>query len=212
MDRIKVLIVDDHAVLRHGVRALLARKPDITVVGEAESGEQALEEVKRVQPDVILMDITMPGMGGLEATKRIKALRPETRILVLTQHEDVQFVVPLLQAGAAGYILKKAGGPELVAAIRTVYQEGGFMQPSVAHALANQLSHGEDKDELHLTKREQEVLTLIAEGLTSREIGDTLCLSEKTVVAYRTSLMEKLNVHNTAELVRYAIREGLVKA
>ncbi len=211
MERIKVLIVDDHAVLRHGVRALLSRKPDLAVVGEAGNGQEAIEEVKRIRPDVILMDITMPVMDGLEATRRIKAIAPEARILVLTQHEDPEFAVPLLQAGASGYILKKAGGAELVAAIRTVFSEGAFLQPSVTYALVNQMNRGEQSPGPQLTGREKEVLKLIAEGLTSREIGDTLSLSEKTVVAHRTNLMEKLNIHNTAELVRYAIREGLVK-
>lgn len=211
MDRIKVLIVDDHAMVRQGIRALLARKADITVVGEAGSGEEALEEVKRTHPDVVLMDITMPGMDGLEATRRIKAMAPETRILVLTQHEDAEFVVPLLQVGASGYILKKAGGAELVSAIRAVYSEGAFLEPRVARALVNQMSQEGQGAEPRLTAREKQVLKLIAEGLTSREIADVLSLSEKTVIAHRTNLMEKLKVHNAAELVRYAIREGYVK-
>ncbi len=211
MDRIKVLIVDDHAVLRHGVRALLARKSDIVVVGEAGNGAEAIEEFKRTRPDVVLMDITMPVMDGLEATRQIKALAPETRILVLTQHEDAEFALPLLQAGAAGYILKKAGGSELVNAIRTVFSEGAFLQPSVTHALVNHMSRDPEESGARLTGRESEVLKLIAEGLTSREIADTLHVSEKTVIAHRTNMMEKLDIHNVAELVRYAIRAGLVK-
>ncbi len=153
----------------------------------------------------------MPVMDGLEATRRIKAIAPKTRILVLTQHEDAEFVVPLLQAGAAGYILKKAGGAELVTAIRTVFGEGAFLQPSVTQTLVHHLREDEQESQVVLTGREKEVLGLIAEGLTSREIAERLCLSEKTVIAHRTNLMEKLDVHSTAELVRYAIREGFVK-
>ncbi len=211
MDPIRILVVDDHAVLREGICALLVQHEDLSVVGEACNGEQALEQVDALKPDVILMDITMPGMDGLEATREIKARRPETRILVLTQHENKEYVLPLLQAGAAGYILKKAGGAELVNAIRAVFSEGAFLHPSAARAVVNQVSHPQDTRRPHLTEREKQVLTMIAEGLTSREIANRLCLSEKTVVVHRNNIMEKLNLHNSVELARYAIREGLIK-
>jgi two-component system response regulator NreC len=206
------MIVDDHAVLREGIRALLARQPDMTVVGMAESGAEGIELARTCKPDVILMDISMPGMDGLEATRQIRAHDPQARILVLTQHEDEELIVPLLQAGAAGYIFKRAGGAELVGAIRAVHSEGAFLHPRVARLLMNQVSRVEDPAEPHLTEREKQVLTLIAEGLTGREIAEKLSLSEKTVIAHRTSIMDKLNLHHVADLVRYAIREGLVEA
>lgn len=211
MTRIRVMVVDDHAVLREGIRALLAKQPDITVVGQASNGAEAVEQAQALKPHVILMDISMPGIDGLEATRRIKARDPDVRILVLTQHEDEELIVPLLQAGAAGYIFKRAGGAELIGAIRTVYSEGAFLHPHVARLLMHQVRRGEDSPGPQLTEREREVLTLIAEGLTGREIAEKLCLSEKTVMAHRTSLMEKLNLHHLADLVRYAIRQGLVK-
>lgn len=208
---IRVLVADDHAVLREGICALLANQADITVVGQASNGAEAVEQAQALKPDVILMDISMPGMDGMEATRRIKAKTPEARILVLTQHEDEELIVPMLQAGAAGYIFKRAGGGELVDAIRAVQREGAYIHPRVARALMNQVSRAEGSSEPHLTEREKQVLTLIAQGLTGREIAEELSLSEKTVVAHRTSIMEKLDLHNTADLVRYAIREGLVK-
>lgn len=211
MTQIRVLVVDDHAVLREGIRALLAKQSDITVVGEAGSGAEAVEQAQALKPDVILMDISMPGIDGMEATRRIKAHTPAARILVLTQHEDEELIVPMLQAGAAGYIFKRAGGAELVDAIRAVQHEGAYIHPRVARALMHQVSRVEEPSEPHLSEREKEVLTLIAQGLTGREIAEKLCLSEKTVVAHRTSIMEKLDLHHIADLVRYAIREGLVK-
>lgn len=211
MTQIRVLVADDHAVLREGICALLANQADITVVGQASNGAEAVEQAHALKPDVILMDISMPGMDGMEATRYIKAKTPEARILVLTQHEDEALIVPMLQAGAAGYIFKRAGGAELVDAIRAVQREGAYIHPRVARALMNQVSRAEGSSEPHLSEREKQVLTLIAQGLTGREIAEELSLSEKTVVAHRTSIMEKLDLHNTADLVRYAIREGLVK-
>jgi DNA-binding NarL/FixJ family response regulator len=211
MEAIRILVVDDHAVLREGICALLVQQKDMQVVGEASNGVEALEQVERLKPDVALMDITMPRMDGLEATRLIRGRWPETRILVLTQHENKEYVLPLLQAGAAGYILKKAGGAELVNAIRAVYTDGAFLHPSAARAVVNQVSQTADTRRPHLTEREKQVLILVAEGLTSREIAHQLRLSEKTVVVHRNNIMEKLNLHNSVELVRYAIREGLVK-
>ncbi|MBI4787725.1 MAG: response regulator transcription factor [Chloroflexi bacterium] len=207
---IRVLVVDDHAVLREGICMLLGQHADLQVVGEARNGVEALDQVAALAPDVVLMDITMPQMDGLEATRQIKAHHPQVRVLVLTQHENKEYVLPLLQAGAAGYVLKKAGGNELVQAIRAVATEGAFLHPSVARAVMNQASQRVN-GQPHLTEREKEVLILVAEGLSSREIATKLCLSEKTILAHRTNIMEKLNIHNRAELVRYAIREGLVK-
>ncbi len=211
MDPIRILVVDDHAVLREGICALLVQHSDMQVVGEASNGVEALEQAASLKPDVILMDITMPRMDGLEATRQIRERWPDTRILVLTQHENKEYVMPLLQAGAAGYILKKAGGAELVNAIRAVYTDGAFLHPSAARAVVNQVSQADDTRQPHLTEREKQVLILVAEGMTSREIAHQLRLSEKTVVVHRNNIMEKLNLHNSVELARYAIRSGLVK-
>ncbi len=211
MDPIRILVVDDHAVLREGICALLVQHGDMQVVGEASNGVEALEQAASLKPDVILMDITMPRMDGLEATRQIRERWPESRVLVLTQHENKEYVMPLLKAGAAGYILKKAGGAELVNAIRAVYTDGAFLHPSAARAVVNQVSQGDETRQPHLTEREKQVLVLVAEGLTSREIAHQLRLSEKTVVVHRNNIMEKLNLHNSVELARYAIRSGMVK-
>ncbi len=210
MAPIRVLIADDHAVLREGISSLLAQHPDMLVVGEARNGAEALDQVAASKPDVVLMDISMPVMDGLEATKQIQARFPEARVLILTQHENKEYIMPLLHAGAAGYILKKAGGTELVNAIRAVYAEGAFLHPSVARELMDRMSQVEEASS-PLTDREKQILILIAEGLTSREIASRLHLSEKTIVVHRNNIMAKLNIHNIAELVRYAIREGLTK-
>ncbi|MCI0477680.1 MAG: response regulator transcription factor, partial [Anaerolineales bacterium] len=150
MTQIRVLVVDDHAVLREGICALLANQSDITVVGEASNGAEAIEQARALKPDVILMDLSMPGIDGMEATRRIKQHTPEARILVLTQHEDEALIVPMLQAGAAGYIFKRAGGAELVDAIRAVQREGAYLHPRVARALMHQVSRVEQPSEPHL--------------------------------------------------------------
>jgi DNA-binding NarL/FixJ family response regulator len=210
MNPIRVLVVDDHAVLRDGICSLLAAHSDLLVVGQAADGVEALDQLAAARPDIVVMDISMPRMDGLEATRQIKARAPEVRVLILTQYESREYVLPLLKAGAAGYILKKAGGAELVNAIRTVAATGAFLHPSVTRAVMDQVSQSE-VPQAHLTPREKQVLTLIAEGLSSREIAVRLSVSEKTVLVHRTNLMEKLNIHNRAELVRYAIREGFIK-
>lgn len=211
-DRIRVLVVDDHAIIRDGIRSLLSRQARIEVVGEAGDGETALEKVAQEKPDVVLMDITMPGMDGLEATRRIREAHPETRILILTQHDNKEYVLSAIEAGAAGYVPKKAGGAELVTAIRSVHEEGAFLHPSAARELVvgytQRAAMGAEPSPL--TPRETEVLTLIAEGKSSKEIADLLCISVKTVMVHRTNIMQKLDVHSAVELVRYAIREGLI--
>lgn len=212
MNPIRVLVVDDHAMLREGVCALLAQHSDVRVVGQASDGLEAVKQTLALQPDVVLMDISMPRMDGLQATREIKAQRPETRVLILTQYESKEYAVALLQAGVAGYILKKAGGAELVEAIRAVHSEGAFLHPSIARTLMAEVKKTDDLPQARLTRREQEVLVLVAEGLTSREIAEKLVLSERTVVVHRNNLMEKLQIHNRAELVRYAIRQGLIQA
>jgi DNA-binding NarL/FixJ family response regulator len=207
MKPIRIVVADDHAVLREGICALIAQHNDMQIVGEASNGVEALEKIEALAPDIALMDITMPEMDGLEATRQVKLRSPQTRVLILTQHENKEYVLSLLKAGAAGYILKKAGGAELVEAIRAVASTGAFLHPSAASALVEQVGRNGLKS-VHLTEREKQVLRLVAEGLTSREIAVKLSISEKTVLAHRDNLMDKLGIHNRAELVRYAIREG----
>ena len=212
MDRIRILVVDDHAIMRDGIRALLGLHGDIEVVGEASEGKEAVEKAQKLTPDVVIMDIAMPRMDGLEATRRIRKKNPKTKILVLTQHDNKEYILSIIKAGASGYILKRALGSELVSAIRAVQQGDSFLYPSAAAALIEDYLQQPKEEEPHdqLTAREREILKLIAEGRTSREIADMLFLSLKTVLGHRSMIMEKLNLHNRTELIKYAMREGLI--
>ncbi|MBK7895221.1 MAG: response regulator transcription factor [Anaerolineaceae bacterium] len=194
---------------------LLQAQPDMEIVGEAESGMEALAQVRSLQPDVILMDIQMPGMNGIEATRQIKEVGLETAVLALTMHEDDQYFFEMLQAGASGYLPKRAAPDELVRAIRTVSRGEVFLYPSLATRLVQSYLGGEAGSETEalvsdLTPREQEVLVLIAEGLTNPEIADKLVISVKTVDRHRENIMRKLNLHSRIELVKYALRHGLI--
>ena len=205
MKKIRVLIVDDHAVLRAGLRALLNLQPDIEVVGEAAEGLEALEKTKRLDPEVVLMDLSLPGMEGLEATKELKRTHPNVKVLILTMHEDRRFLYPALKAGASGYVVKRAADTELIDAIRAVSRGDAFLHPSVARIVV------EDHVEQGLSDREREVLRLIAEGRTYKEMADLLAVSVKTIESYRERIKEKLNLHSRAELVRYALEKGLLR-
>ncbi len=215
MPKIRVLLVDDHTILRDGIKALLSLYDDIEVVGEASDGREGVDRVRELRPDVVLMDLAMPGLGGLEATIEICKGSPESRVLILTQHDNKEYIFPLLKAGAAGYVLKKAAGTELVTAIRAVYRGQSFLDPSVAKmviegyvAKSSERDQSEEYD--RLSDREKQVLKLVAEGRSNKEIADLLCLSVKTVMGHRANVMEKLGIHNRTELVKYAIRKGLV--
>lgn len=215
MPKIKLVLADDHAVVRSGLRMLLQAQPDMEIVGEAESGAQALAQVRSLQPDVILMDIQMPGMNGIEATRQIKEADAETAVLALTMHEDDQYFFEMLQAGASGYLPKRAAPDELVRAIRTVSRGEVFLYPSLATRLVQSYvggDAGEDSVALvsDLTPREREVLVLIAEGLTNPEIAEELVISVKTVDRHRENIMRKLNLHSRIDLVKYALRQGLI--
>lgn len=207
---IRVLVVDDHAIVREGICSLLARRKDIEVVGQAADGKHAVAQVAALAPDVVLMDISMPVMNGLEATLEIRRNFPNVRVLVLSQYESKEYVVPLLRAGAAGYIAKRARANELVDAIRAVYYDGAFLQPNIARAVVEGVANGSHEEpQPILTEREKQVVRLVADGLSSREIADELGLSVKTVDTHRANIMEKLGIHSSAELVKYAIREGI---
>lgn len=212
MAKIRVLIADDHAIMREGIRALLALHDEIEVVGEAEDGRETIEKAHELAPDVVVMDIAMPVMDGLEACRRIHRDRPGTRVLVLTQHVDKEYVLSSVKAGAAGCISKKAVASELVSGIEAVYRGDSFLYPSVARVLIDDYllrTAGETNPYERLTDREREVLKLVAEGRTNQEIAHLLVLSVKTVLGHRTRLMEKLDIHNRTELIKYAIRKGL---
>lgn len=215
MEEIKVLLVDDHTIVRQGLRLLLDTQPDIRIVGETGEGREAIEKARQLMPDVILMDISMPGMNGLEACRRIRECCPGTRILALTMHDNEEYFFQALSAGAAGYILKKADPAELVSAIRVVYQGGAFLYPSVAKSLVadflRRVDSGEERANFDgLTEREREILKLVAEGKTNREIASLLLISTKTADRHRANLMDKLNVHNRSQLIKYAIRKGII--
>ena len=212
MAKIRILIVDDHAVLRDGIRALLGLHDDIEVVGEASEGKEAVGKAQELMPDVVIMDIAMPGMDGLEATRRLRKKYPKMKVLVLTQHDNKEYILSVIKAGASGYVPKRALGSELVSAIRAVQEGDSFLYPSAAAALIEDyLQQTKDEDPYdQLTAREREIFKLIAEGHTSREIADMLFLSLRTVQGHRLKILEKLNLHNRTELIKFAMRKGLV--
>lgn len=212
-DRVRVLIADDHTIFRSGLHLLLSSEPDLQVVGEAKDGQAAVEMAQELLPDVILMDVGMPGLSGIEATRRIKAALPETTVLVLTMHRSDEYFFQMLEAGASGYVLKGAETGDLITAVRTVARGEVFLYPSMARSLVQQyLSRsGVPAPEIpRLTAREREVLQLIAEGYGNHEIAERLVISASTVHSHRANLMAKLKLTSRRELVAYARRRGLL--
>ncbi len=215
MSKTRILIADDHALVREGVAALLQLQDDMEVVGEACDGREALRLTAKLQPDIVLMDIAMPGLGGLEATTEIRKTMPETRILVLSQYDDREYISRLLKAGVSGYILKHAVGTDLVSAIRAVARGEFYLYSGIASSVVNgfldkEQTLSEDPYD-KLTDREKQVLKLIAEGNTHKEIAGLLDISTKTVIAHQTHLSEKLDIHSRADLIKFAIRRGIIK-
>ncbi len=212
MGKIRVLLVDDHAILRAGLRALLETYDDIEVVGEAGSGEEALQLARTLQPDVVVLDVMMPGMNGLTTLRYLLAENPDLRVLMLTQYGNKEFVLPLLEAGAAGYVLKQAADTDFVKAIRAVHAGNAYLYPPIAKLVLDALMAGETAAPPHqrLTPREREILILIAQGHTNQEIARMLYISPKTVEVHRTRLMRKLNLRNVAQVVHYAVRHHLI--
>lgn len=210
--KMRILVVDDHAMMRDGIRALLGLQEDMEIIGEAAEGKEAVEKALALNPDVIVMDIAMPGMDGLEATRRITKKNPHNKVLVLTQHDNKEYVLSTIKAGAAGFVPKRALGSDLVLAIRAVQRGESFLYPSAATALVEDYRQQTEEAEPYdrLTAREREILKLIAEGHTSREIATMLFISLKTALGHRAKLMEKLALHNRTELIKYAMRKGLV--
>ena len=214
MSKIRILIVDDHAILREGVRALLSTQEDLAVVGEASDGQEAIAAVERLDPDVVLMDIAMPGLGGIETTIELKKQGRRAKVLILSQYEDREYVRRLLKAGVSGYVLKKSAGAELAGAIRAVHRGGLVLDPEVARvamAEAGPASAGGADPYESLTDREKQVLKLVAEGKSNTEVADVLGISVKTAMSHREHVMEKLGVHNRTELVRFAIKRGVIR-
>ena len=214
MPKIRVLVVDDHTIVRDGICALLAIAGDIEVVGEAGNGSEALKMVEELKPDVVLMDIAMPIMGGLEATRRIRKEFSRTKVLVLTQYDNKEYVFPVIEAGAAGFISKAAASAELTSGIRSVYSGDSYLSPSIARLLIEDYQHSgtrasQDPYE-QLTGRERDVLKLVAEGYTTQEVANMLMVSPKTVEGHKTNLMAKLGIRNRIELVKYALRKGII--
>src|SRR5579863_9804523 len=213
---IHILLADDHTILRAGLKMMLNAQPDMEVVGEAQDGKHAISEAYRLQPDIVLMDITMPDMSGIEATRHIKKTQPEVKILVLTMHENEEYVFQALRAGASGYMLKEAADTELITALHVVYDGQFYLSPTAQSVMVGdylqRVKSGEEKDSYsNLTEREREILNLVAEGYTNNQIAEQLVISPKTVDTHRTHIMDKLNLHSRAELVKYAMRRGLLE-
>jgi two-component system response regulator NreC len=218
--KIRLLLVDDHEIVRAGIRMLFLAEEDMEIVGEVGSGQAAIEAVGELEPDVVIMDVAMPGMSGIEATRQIKEASPDTTVLALTMYEDEQYFFEMLNAGASGYIPKRAAPDDLVSAIRVVNEGNVFLHSTLAKFLMKDVlgqteaeadADAEGEQPIpELTPREHEVLTYIAEGFTNREIAEALVISVKTVDRHRENIMQKLNLHNRVELVKYAIEKGLI--
>ncbi|HSL44470.1 MAG TPA: response regulator transcription factor [Anaerolineales bacterium] len=213
--KIRILIADDHTLLRNGICALLEDEQDMVIVGEANDGREAVRLAGQLKPNVVLMDIAMPLLNGLEATRQIKREHPEVNVLVLTMYDHEEYFRQMLEVGASGYIIKRAAATELVSAIRAVYNGEAVLSPAITRLLLEDyLNHDirSDKDDPNaLSSREREVLQLIAEGKTSREIAEILHLSVKTVQSHRTSLMQKLDLHDRGDLIKYAIQKKIIE-
>lgn len=207
---IRILLADDHTLVRQGFRLILLSQPDMDVVGEAGNGREAVEMARSLRPDVVVMDVTMPDLNGIEATRRIREISPHIRVLALSVHRDSVYVREMVRAGAEGYLLKESADTDLLAAVRAVATGHSYLSPEVSGAiLRDYRKHATNPLDL-LSSREREVLQLIAEGKTNKEIANTLNLSVYTVDGHRTRIMEKLNLHSVGELVRFAVRHGLI--
>jgi two-component system, NarL family, response regulator NreC len=210
MKRIRILLADDHAVVRHGFKMILGAQPDMEIVGEAGNGREAVELTEQLKPDIVVMDVAMPELNGIEATRRVAASVPHARVIALSMHKDSVYVREVLRAGARGYLLKDSGSADLVAAVRAVAQGEGYLSPAISNAVLDDYrKHVSNPIDL-LTSREREVLQMLAEGKTNKEIAGVLNLSVYTVDAHRGRIMEKLNLHSINELTRFAVRNGLI--
>lgn len=208
----KILVADDHTLVRAGLTSLIARLPEMEVVGEAADGRQALRMVRDLQPDMVLMDIAMPGLNGLEAAERIHGIHPQTKIIILSMHASEEYVAQALKAGASGYLLKDAATSELEMALKSVAAGQFYLSPAISRQVVDNYLRGGPTGVELLTPRQREILQLVAEGKSTRDIAETLHLSVKTVETHRAQLMERLDIHDVAGLIRYALRKGLISA
>jgi two-component system response regulator NreC len=209
----RLLLVDDHKVVRSGLRMLLDNEADLTIVGEAGTGREALQLVEELRPDLVLIDIGLPDISGIDVTHQIKQRWPRVAVVALTIHEDEEYFFKMLQAGVNGYVPKRAAPEELLTAVRTANEGGVYLYPSLAKLLVKDYLAGERPDQLDgLTEREQEILAHLAEGASNEVIAETLNISQKTVSRHRENIMRKLNLHSRADLVKYAIRKGIIRA
>ncbi len=215
LGEIRVLLVEDHTLVREGIISLLASDPTIKVVGQAEDGQEGVEKALELRPDVVLMDISLPKMSGLDATARIKGEAPEIKVLVISMYDNDEYVIQVLKYGASGYVLKKAMAQELISAIKTICDGDTYLYPPIATKLVNQVIRSKGRtgavEQDPLSERENEILQYVAKGLTNKEIASLLNLSYRTVQTHRANIMKKLDIHSTVELVKYAIKKGLVK-
>jgi two-component system response regulator NreC len=210
MKRIRILLADDHAVVRQGFKMILSAQPDMEIVAEAGNGREAVDLAEQARPDVVVMDVAMPELNGIEATRRLAASAPHSRVLALSMHKDSVYVREILRAGARGYLLKDSGAGDLVSAVRAVASGEGYISPAVSNAVLDDYRRHVTNPIDLLTSREREVLQMLAEGKTNKEIAGVLNLSVYTVDAHRGRIMEKLNLHSINELVRFAVRNGLI--
>ncbi|HEY8512462.1 MAG TPA: response regulator transcription factor [Cyclobacteriaceae bacterium] len=211
MTSIRLLLADDHPLIREGIRSLLNGNERLTVVGEVEDGQALIDEYKRLQPDVVLADIKMPRVTGLEALKQLVSEFPEIRFILLTMHEEREYVINALRHGASGYVMKNAERDELVKAIITVYEGGRYFSPEVANILADTVSRNSTQSLPEVSPREKEVLDLVAHGMSTKQVADKLGISTRTVETHRINMLKKLKVSNTAELIRKAIELNIIK-
>lgn len=208
--KIRVLLADDHAILRKGVRMLIHTQPDMEVVGEARTGREAIAEARRLKPDIVVMDVSMPELNGIEGTRQICDELTRTKVIALSMHKDSVYVREILRAGARGYLLKDSEDEDLLKAVRCVFRGEAYLSPAVSDAVLTDYRKQVTNPVDLLTSREREILTMVAEGKTNKEIAQALNLSVYTVESHRGSAMEKLNLHNTGDIVRFALRNGLI--
>ncbi len=211
MRKTRILLADDHAVVRQGFKMLLGAQPDMEIVGEASNGREAVESAETLRPDIVVMDVAMPELNGIEATRRLAASAPHTRVIALSMHKDSVYVREILRAGARGYLLKDSGAEDLVSAIRAVAKGESYLSPAVSNAVLDDYRRHVTNPIDLLTSREREVLQMLAEGKTNKEIAGVLNLSVYTVDAHRGRIMEKLNLHSINDLVRFAVRNGIIE-
>lgn len=217
MAKIRVLIADDHALLRDGLRALLAGAPDVEVVGEAEDGVAAIERCRALAPDVMLLDISMPNLGGLEVLLEVRRVEPRTKVVMLTQYDDREYVRRFLHTGASGYVLKTTASGDLLSAIRAVARGGMFLDPAIARDAVTANGHGAEPADSNgdvyetLTDREKQVLKLVAEGHSNKSVADTLGISVKTAMTHREHVMDKLGLHNRTDLIKFALKHDVIR-